>query len=179
MRINAHLLLYVFAQVLVSYPKETHWWTRERPPYRSPGQQLSESRWLVNHARRIEAALKHGASEPVVVEGSASLFWEQPFGSSGVLAPELIHAVAPRTRFILMVRDPADRLYSDYLYFAYRSLFNKKPSTRKYTYNPAGFHLAVEQSIAEMRKCFAALSPAACAWDQRGFRTTTQIQLGM
>lgn len=96
-------------QVLVSYPKETHWWTRFRLPYMSPDQQLPESRWLVNHAGRIEHALRRGAPEPVVIEGSASLFWEQPFGTK-VLVPELIHAVAPRTRFILMVRDPADRL---------------------------------------------------------------------
>jgi N-acetylgalactosamine 4-sulfate 6-O-sulfotransferase len=30
-----------------------------------------------------------------------------------------------------------------------------------------------------MRRCFSQLSTATCAWDQRGFRTVTQIQLGM
>jgi hypothetical protein len=91
-------LRYLFPfKVLVSYPKETHWWTRSRPPYAPAGRQLPSSQWLRNHAGRIQSAHRRGAPEMVVVEGSASLFWEQPVGS-GLLTPELLHAVGPQTR---------------------------------------------------------------------------------
>ena len=53
------------------------------------------------------------------------MFWETTYG--GVLAPELVRAVQPAAKFILMVRDPVERLYSDYLYFAYHTAFDKGP----------------------------------------------------
>ena len=53
------------------------------------------------------------------MDGSVSMFWETNYG--GISTPELVAAVQPGARFILMVRNPADRLYSDYIYFAYRT----------------------------------------------------------
>lgn len=161
-----------------SYPKETHWWTRNRLPINpEKGVPLQESRWLQNHARAVKNNYEKNGKQITIMEGSASMFWETPYG--GVMVPELVHAVQPGAKFVLMIRDPAERLYSDYIYFSYRTLFNKNPATQQYKYNPAGFHVAVEQSLKEMRRCLDTHPSRLCAWEQRRYRPVTQIQLGM
>ena len=160
-----------------SYPKETHWWTRNRLPINpAKGIALQDSRWLQNHARAVKNNADKG-KDIVILEGSASMFWETPYG--GVMVPELVHAIQPGVKFVLMIRDPAERLYSDYIYFSYRTLFNKNPATKQYKYNPEGFHLAVQQSLKEVRRCLEAHPSRFCAWEQRRYRPVTQIQLGM
>ena len=161
----------------VSYPKETHWWTRARQPFKADGGSLQDTGWLVRHARRILRETRAGRPAPIVLEGSASMFWDQPIG--GVMVPELLHEVTPNARFVLMVRDPADRLYSDYRYFSYRTLHGKDPHTQKYSYDAHGFHLAVQQSLVEIRRCQREHSNMTCAWEQRRYDPRTQIQLGM
>lgn len=164
------------AAIKVSYPKETHWWTRNRQPYNPSGNSLHETRWMKNHAKQIEWTKQKG-TDTIVLEGSASMFWEIPIG--GVMVPELLHRVTPKAKFVLLIRDPADRLYSDYVYFSYRTQYGKTPKTRKYQYNAKGFHLAVQQSIDEMTTCLDAYSSSICAWNQGRYHTVTQIQLGM
>ena len=90
----------VLLQVLVSYPKETHWWTRKRPPYELPGKMLPYNQWLQNHATKIEKAHRRNVPDYIVIEGSASLFWEHPTVGSGILTPELLHAVDPTPRYV-------------------------------------------------------------------------------
>ena len=162
--------------IKVSYPKETHWWTRNRQPYNERGVSLMETRWMKNHAKQIEWTKQKG-TDTIVLEGSASMFWELPIG--GVMVPELVRKLTPKAKFVLMIRDPADRLYSDFVYFSYRTLYQKDPKTKKYQYNAKGFHLAVEQSIGEMTKCIREHSAIACAWNQARYHTIVQIQLGM
>lgn len=164
-------------QIEVSYPKETHWWTRGRRPFKQDGIALQNSGWLKRHAKKILTQATHGGPSPIVLEGSASMFWDQPLG--GVLVPELLHQVTPMAKFVLMVRDPVDRLYSDYIYFSYRTSHGKDPAKKRYTYDAKGFHLAVEQSIVEMNRCLKEHEAVICAWEQRRYDPRTQIQLGM
>lgn len=163
-------------EVRVSYPKETHWWTRNRRPFSNHALPLHESGWLKRHAKEISGT-RAQAEKIRILEGSASMFWEQPLGQ--ILTPELVHAVTPGVRFILMLRDPAERLFSDYIYFSYRSQYGKRKETKQFTYDPEGFHLAVIQSLQVMEKCLAEHTTRDCAWLQREYPTRTQIQLGM
>ena len=85
------------------------------------GKSLHESQWLINHARAVKNRVPNGKNEEgvVILEGSASMFWELQYGA--VMVPEMVHAIHPTAKFVLMVRDPAERLYSDYIYFSYRT----------------------------------------------------------
>lgn len=106
---------------------------------------MYKTRWMQNHARLIERTKASTGDDILVLDGSASLFWEMPIG--GITSAELLRVVTPKAKFLLMVRDPAERLYSGFLYFAYRTKNRLRDETRKFTYNPMGFHLAVRFAI--------------------------------
>lgn len=153
--------------------KETHWWTRGRRPFTPGGPSLSEK--FSAEAQAIQDAAR--PHEAVFFDGSVSMIWETNYG--GVLTPELVHRVQPDAKFILMVRDPADRLFSDFIYFAYRTRFDRTADKALYSYDAEGFHHAVVQSLEIMRQCLSQHSSLVCATAQRQYRSKTQIQLGM
>uniref|UniRef100_A0A3P9H9Y6 Sulfotransferase n=1 Tax=Oryzias latipes TaxID=8090 RepID=A0A3P9H9Y6_ORYLA len=72
--------------------KEPHWWTRKRFGEASASTMWDNNAWVYFYDNTSEG--------------------EPPF-----LIQDFIHAVQPDARFIVMLRDPVERLYSDYLYF--------------------------------------------------------------
>jgi N-acetylgalactosamine 4-sulfate 6-O-sulfotransferase len=164
--------------VKVSYPKETHWWTRNRLPFElEHGKPFHEQQWLINHAHRVKNAKENDGRDIILLEGSASMLWEYPYG--GIMTMELVRALTPAAKFLVIVREPGERLYSGFKYFSYRTRFPANPETKNYKYTPEGFHMAVQASIKEMKRCFASNPSQVCAWEQRRFKTPVQIQLGM
>lgn len=168
-----HALLVRHPAVQDNMLKETHWWSRYRRPF-GPSSFSLDRKFEPQTLALATSAHPH---EAVFVDGSVSMFWETNYG--GVLTPELVRAVTPAARFILMVRDPVDRLFSDYLYFAYHTKYDEGDERDVYTYDAAGFHRAATQSVAAMRECLAQHPALVCATAQRQFRTKTQIHIGM
>ncbi|XP_036828508.1 carbohydrate sulfotransferase 15 isoform X2 [Oncorhynchus mykiss] len=74
--------------------KEPHWWTRKRFGEASASTMWDNNAWAYFYDNSTEAEA------------------EPPF-----LIQDFIHTLQPDARFIVMLRDPVERLYSDYLYF--------------------------------------------------------------
>ena len=66
-------------------------------------------------------------------------------------ASRAIQHLLPHTKFVVLMRDPVERLYSDYLYFSTLH-FKKNPKLKK-TVSAEHFHLKVLQFVDWWRAC--------------------------
>ncbi|XP_068183492.1 carbohydrate sulfotransferase 15-like isoform X2 [Antennarius striatus] len=154
--------------------KEPHWWTRKRF-----GPLLVESQKRVPledyldlfdlAAHNIQEVIRgHSSGDQralqfITGEASASTMWdnrvlhnlrkdkdesEPPF-----LAQDFIHTVQPNAKIIIILRDPVERLYSDYLYF------------QRGNKSTEDFHQRVVESVQWFQSCLLENSLRTCVYN--------------
>lgn len=164
-------------QVSSAVVKESHWWTRA--PILSPNEnllRLNVLRYLM-HFRQV-AHFTEERPELLSMDGSQSTLWDSNFVFNGhdfCSTPAAIAHVIPRAKFILLMREPSERLYSYYLWscsFRYgNSTSEWPPSVRK---DPAGnFHTEVSQFIIQFNHCLEKYSLYECA-NKYTFKNSTK-----
>ncbi|KAI6066583.1 Carbohydrate sulfotransferase 15 [Aix galericulata] len=111
-----------------------------------------------------EAAKEHSKTNNIIIgEASASTMWDNNAwiffydnsteGEPPFLIQDFIHAFQPNAKLIIMLRDPVERLYSDYLYFA---------SANK---SAEDFHEKVAESLQLFENCVLDYSLRACVYN--------------
>lgn len=164
-------------EVKFSAIKEPHWWTRKRFGIvrlrdglrdRYPVEDYLDLFDLAAH--QIHQGLQASAAkeqnkmnEIIVGEASASTMWDNnawsffydnsTAGEPPFLTQDFIHAFQPNAKLIVMLRDPVERLYSDYLYFA---------SSNK---SADDFHEKVTEALKLFEDCMLDYSLRACVYN--------------
>ncbi|XP_060795201.1 carbohydrate sulfotransferase 15 isoform X2 [Neoarius graeffei] len=162
--------------IRVSALKEPHWWTRKRFGIIRPSDGL-HARYPVEDyldlfdlpAHHIQyqmlanrtAGVHH--ADIIIGEASASTMWDNNawsylYGNTSEVEPpfliqDFIHALQPEARFITILREPVERLYSDYLYFG---IANKSAED---------FHEKVWESLQLFDACLQEVSLRACVYN--------------
>lgn len=157
--------------------KEPHWWTRKRFGIvrlrdglrdRYPVEDYLDLFDLAAH--QIHQGLQAASAEDqskmnkiTIGEASASTMWDNNAwtffydnstdGEPPFLTQDFIHAFQPEAKLIVMLRDPVERLYSDYLYFA---------SSNK---SADDFHEKVTEALQLFESCMLDYSLRACVYN--------------
>nr|XP_046258181.1 carbohydrate sulfotransferase 15-like [Scatophagus argus]XP_046258182.1 carbohydrate sulfotransferase 15-like [Scatophagus argus] len=171
--------------------KEPHWWTRKRFGYIRFRDGMQEKFTVKDYldlfdwaAFNIQRAISgnssgdHPSLQFTTGEASASTMWDNQFWSylhpeetetePPFLAQDFIHAVQPGAKIIIMLRDPVERLYSDYLYF---KTVNKSAED---------FHKKVVESVQLFQFCLSERSLRSCVYSSSLFNTMqVRLTLGM
>ncbi|XP_017540254.1 carbohydrate sulfotransferase 15 [Pygocentrus nattereri] len=162
-------------QVQFTTMKEPHWWTRKRfgiirlsEGFHSPYPLKDYLDLFDQAAYQIQDLLgsssrRNSKTDIIIGEASASTMWDNNawvyFYDNGTgmeppcLVQDFIHAVQPDAKFIVMLRDPVERLYSDYLYFG---MANKTVED---------FHERVSESLQLFEVCLAERSMRSCVYN--------------
>lgn len=164
-------------EVKFSAIKEPHWWTRKRFGIvrlrdglrdRYPVEDYLDLFDLAAH--QIHQGLQAASAEQpskmnkiIIGEASASTMWDNNAwtffydnstdGEPPFLTQDFIHAFQPEAKLIVMLRDPVERLYSDYLYFA---------SSNK---SADDFHEKVTEALQLFENCMLDYSLRACVYN--------------
>ncbi|XP_026350121.1 carbohydrate sulfotransferase 15 [Ursus maritimus] len=164
-------------EVKFSAIKEPHWWTRKRFGIvrlrdglrdRYPVEDYLDLFDLAAH--QIHQGLQAGSAQEqsrmtriIIGEASASTMWDNNAwtffydnstdGEPPFLTQDFIHAFQPDAKLIVMLRDPVERLYSDYLYFA---------SSNK---SADDFHEKVTEALQLFENCMLDYSLRACVYN--------------
>ncbi|CAG6016864.1 unnamed protein product [Menidia menidia] len=171
--------------------KEPHWWTRKRFGY-IRFKEGSQENYPVEHyldlfdlaANNILEGLRRNSSEDhraqqiTTGEASVSTMWdnqgwshlhrdsedhEPPF-----LVQDFIHTVQPNARIIIMLRNPVERLYSDYLYFTTADK------------SAEDFHEKVTVSVKVFQTCLSERSLRSCIYRTSTFKSMpVRLNLGV
>ncbi|XP_061409004.1 carbohydrate sulfotransferase 15 [Lethenteron reissneri] len=163
-------------EVTFAIRKEPHWWSRNQYGYVNkhdlPNMQYKCTfedylDLFDNATRRIKDTFteENGYTYHRIINGEASAStmwdnnaWETAFGNTSdgeppFLVQDFIHAVQPEAKLIVMLRNPTERLYSDYLYFM---------ETNK---SAEAFHEKVVESVELFLACAQSISFRACLYN--------------
>ncbi|XP_075999751.1 carbohydrate sulfotransferase 15 [Genypterus blacodes] len=156
--------------------KEPHWWTRKRFGIIRPSEGF-HSRYPVEDyldlfdlaAYQIQDHMTGNSSRTpskrniIIGEASASTMWDNNAwvyfydnttdAEPPALIQDFVHALQPDARFIVMLRDPVERLYSDYLYFG---IANKSAED---------FHEKVSESLQLFEGCLTEYTIRSCVYN--------------
>ena len=152
--------------------KEPLWFSRDRVIHKRLGIKTSFTRYMAkfskatdatqNKARRVTVTDEDGNPQnslgyhPMVIGdfSTRELFNERVAWEPGKdMNAELFRHVMPCVKFVILMRDPVERLYSDYIYFLKRDPEN---------ISPKHFHKRVMQSIRWWKECTAKFPIAKC-----------------
>ncbi|KAF7204198.1 transcript variant X3 [Nothobranchius furzeri] len=156
--------------------KEPHWWTRkrfgiirlsegfhDRYPVGDYLDLFDQAAYQIQG--NLTANTNGSPSHPSIIigEASASTMWDNNAwvyfydntteGEPPFLIQDFIHALQPDARFIVMLRDPVERLYSDYLYFG---IANKSAED---------FHEKVSESLQLFEGCLTEYTMRSCVYN--------------
>ncbi|XP_035462208.2 carbohydrate sulfotransferase 15 [Scophthalmus maximus] len=183
--------LLLHPEVKFNTMKEPHWWTRKRFGFIHFKDGFVESFPVQDYldlfdlaAHNIQAGSSgnpsgdHSALQLITGESSASTMWDNQAWSylhsseedtePAFLTQDFIHTVQPSAKIIVLLRDPVERLYSDYLYF---TMANKSAED---------FHLKVVESVQLFQSCLSEMTLRFCAYDTSlYYAMPVRLTLGM
>ncbi|KAK2139495.1 hypothetical protein LSH36_1749g00003 [Paralvinella palmiformis] len=138
--------------------KEIFWWgnVRRRITFRKYISYFDRSAQEIYHAKGIQKFTLDATPSYFTRQGDLSLLPgnRQSSGPRYTLA-DTLYRLYPKTRLIVILRHPVDRLYSHY-----RHWFRQKAS-----FSPEEFHRKIRESVEMMKRCLAKNSLKSCAFN--------------
>ena len=155
-------------ELLVRHPmvapglyKEPHWWTRQ--PFRAqfPHSIVSIVRYIVHFYAASKYIQYH--PEALTIDASQSTIWDTGFLRD---TPNVIHSVIPRAKYIVLMREPVSRLFSDFAYLCQHMWVNGKGRWLNNPYFVRNgsklFHQTVLEELQIFEQCMRRKSLEAC-----------------
>ena len=137
------------------FRKESHWWTKTNFSAQFP-QDIAD---VVHYFSFFQDNLAYIEQHPntLLIDASQSTIWDTRRSGNTCFLPQLISAMFPASKFIVLMRDPTERLYSDFNYLCSEELSRSHVEWRvpeEYLRNRSSmFHRAVVTEIEKFRKC--------------------------
>eukprot|EP01104_Vermistella_antarctica_P006028 TRINITY_DN16767_c0_g1_i1.p1 TRINITY_DN16767_c0_g1~~TRINITY_DN16767_c0_g1_i1.p1 ORF type:complete len:505 (+),score=54.76 TRINITY_DN16767_c0_g1_i1:229-1743(+) len=178
-RIHSH------PEVYGSQHEEIHFWTAKIDPVIASrkGRKLFEhetnapSYSLFDYSFESCHRFTHQVDpKVVVVEGSASTLWDITL-TGALNSPAVMAALLPWARFVGSLRNPVDRLWSDYWHFTkHWAHFVEGPPS------PGHFHEACSEKVAALTACFNRYGMETCIFcsEYRSYsQDVCRLELGL
>ncbi|XP_030842753.1 carbohydrate sulfotransferase 15 isoform X1 [Strongylocentrotus purpuratus] len=153
--------------------KEPHWWARVRLGLTLAGLRPSKKAFLVTgnlagYASRSNEMVQQFKLHPsmksrlIIGDGSASTFWDNSlwdtwdgkrYEGPEYVTADVINVAQPDAKLIVILRNPVDRVYSDYLYF-----------NPIHIVSVDHFHTMVVEVIDRFNTCLQTMSFRGCTY---------------
>lgn len=160
--------------------KEPHWWTRHDYSSDFPHDVLNVVRYISFFQDNFKYMERN--KNTVLVDGSQSTIWDT---RSICFLPQLISDLLPHAKFIVLMRDPVERLYSDFNYLCeemWRKKGIKAPPKKFQTNRVQIFHERTLEQLEAMKHCLMESSLELCTYDSISDSSTSvcdRVRLGI
>lgn len=177
---TVHEALRKLPQVAAPQGKEPHWWTRVLG--------LSDSLQDLNIEQlhiafmaytRFFGGRKEWSADTITYDGSQSTLWDSNFlykGQDYCAMPAVMSRVLPDAKFIVVLRNPATRLHSHFL-FSCKLHYGRQQQQWPQAVIEQGkelFHSQVEKDIDSFNQCTETMSEFECASIWTSTRSKTE-----
>lgn len=161
--------------------KEPHWWTKFRFTSKFPHNILGVIKYL-SHFRDSSETIHNNSSEGMIIDASQSTIWDTRNTNNLCIMPHLISSIVPSAKYVVIMRDPAERLYSDFRYLCeeHWKVNKMKVDLDTFAKNASEiFHQAVIAGINDFNRCLSVGSSMdMCAHNALSRLTPGQIGCG-
>ena len=134
--------------------KEGQWWTRFPFGPNKPFDKLSIYAYLKHFARGSNCSQAY--SQCLTVDASQSLIWDSSRSNNVCYLPRILQVVVPGAKFVVIMREPLRRLYSEYWYFS------EEPGGDRTGLSNQHFHTCVKMAIEKFQTCLQTRSLSTC-----------------
>ena len=151
-------------EIVTGINKEPHWWTRVHFNTKFPHNILSIVRYLM-HFQDASHQIASSSPHALAIDASQSTIWDTRETKNLCTIPSLLHSIVPSGKYIVIMRDPVDRLYSDFTYLCQKHWEVKKLKSIPDDYlqnGPELFHHTVELEIREFLQCLTSHRLQVC-----------------
>ena len=133
--------------------KEPHWWTKFSFTAKFPHNILAVVRYLIHYQEAAKHVAQHHDS--LLIDASQSTVWDTRSTKNLCILPTLISSLVPSAKYIVLMRDPVARLYSDFTYICseYWRVHKAQPPSQYTKHSPEMFHTAVQRELQGFQKC--------------------------
>ena len=150
--------------------KEPHWWVKagyHPKPHKPVASDIGG--YLLNFARGLDT-IQRSHYNAVTIDGSPNIMWSWPqfYPSEGLvnycLLPSVIPQVLPTSKFIVVMRNPLDMLYSAF-WFSCTTMYGLRLSMATMLKGPDIFHERIVTKIQLFNSCTQRHSLDKCVFD--------------
>lgn len=148
-------------QLQGGYNKEPHWWAKTKFNIDFPLNILS----VVQYLMHFLGGSKQVLNEPntLLIDGSQSTIWDTRTTSNPCVLPRLITSVVPTAKFIVLIRHPVERLFSDMMYLCEEAWKTNENKTSPLATNATDIFVRNAQfEIIEFERCLQRDNLASC-----------------
>ena len=141
--------------IVTGINKEPHWWTRVPFNAKFPHNILAIVRYLM-HFQDASHHIAKDNPHALAIDASQSTIWDTRETKNLCILPSVIHSIVPAAKYVVIMRDPVDRLYSDFTYLCEKHWEAQKLKAipDEYMHNgPELFHKTAELEIREFEEC--------------------------
>ena len=141
-------------QLIGGMNKEPHWWTRFPFVDKFPHNALAIIRYLIHYQDASTYIKSH--PKAMTIDASQSTIWDTRYTHDLCIMPSLLSSIVPGSKYIVIMRDPVSRLYSDFAYLceSYWEGHHFQNVPKNYLKSaPSMFHSAVEAEIKGFKNC--------------------------
>lgn len=146
-------------QIKGGHNKEPHWWTKSQYTSKFPHDVIN----IIQYLSHFEPAVEYVKSnrDTLVIDASQSTIWDTRNTGNLCFLPKLLPEVVPGAKFIVLMRNPIHRLYSDFSYLCEEYL--KNTGGEGYTNTTGMFHASVVREVEGLNTCLEKSSLEECA----------------
>ena len=116
-----HEALQQHPQIIHPYAKEPHWWTRvPLEDMNTDYLKLTVKEYLLYFTGVAKKSAEHPKEGMITYDGSQSTLWDSNFyldNEDYCATPAIVSRILPNAKFIVLMRNPVTREYSDFFYF--------------------------------------------------------------
>ena len=148
--------------------KEVHWWVEAgyKPrPHKPIASDIGN--YILNFAKGLDAMQK-SHNHVVTIDASPNILWSWPrfYPNEGLvnycLLPSIIPQVLPMSKFIVVMRNPLDMLYSAFWFSC--TMWGIKLSMKARLKGPEIFHERIVEKIRQFNNCMKRYSMDRCVF---------------
>ena len=145
------------------FTKESHWWTKSDYKLKFPHDVLNIIYYIAyyqSHFQYIE-----DNRDTLLVDGSQSTIWDTRKTGNLCYLPQLFAELFPNAKYIVLMRDPTERLYSDFNYLCATEDKERRKNNmavRNKDNSTLLFHVRVKEQISALEDCLQQKSLEHC-----------------
>ena len=142
--------------------KEPHWWTKKIHHASTSPQMIINIVRYINHFKSSSEYVRDHPNT-LLIDGSQSTIWDTRSTGNLCLVPRLMSEVIPNAKYIVLMRNPIQRLYSDFSYLCEEYRKKKNLPRGHLTNSTEVFHQNALGGMEALRECLEKVSLEKCA----------------
>lgn len=165
-------MLVAHPDIAAGWTKEPHWWTKLAFEERFPHNVLAVLKYITHFSSAAEEILAN--PNVLAIDASQSTIWDSRMLSDANICvlPAIISSLIPDGRYIVAMREPGSRLFSDFKYLAHRLRWTGDGERNL----SAVFHYGLLKEISTFSSCLQKYSLERCTHLST---VNTRVRLGV